>query len=54
MEILIKIQWRIEKVYKKKEAKAIYMAIDLDNFKLVNTVLGKECGDQVLKKYMKF
>ncbi|WP_455660568.1 EAL domain-containing protein [Pradoshia sp.] len=39
----------LEKIYN-KEIKAIYMAIDIDNFKIVNTVLGKECGDQVLKK----
>ena len=45
-----KFNEELKKIYKKKEAKAIYMAIDLDNFKLVNTVLGKECGDQVLKK----
>ena len=45
-----KFNEELKKIYKQKEAKAIYMAIDLDNFKLVNTVLGKECGDQVLKK----
>ena len=45
-----KFNEELEKIYKKKETKAIYMAIDLDNFKIVNTVLGKECGDHVLKK----
>lgn len=43
----------LKKIYKKKELKAIYMSIDLDNFKIVNTVLGKECGDQVLKNIYK-
>ena len=29
------------------------MAIDLDNFKIVNTVLGTKCGDEILKKIYK-
>lgn len=45
-----KFQDDLKKIYNKKDIKAIYMAIDLDNFKIVNTVLGKECGDIVLKK----
>ena len=45
-----KFNEELKKLYNKKEIKAIYMSIDLDNFKIVNTVLGKECGDEVLKK----
>ena len=44
-----KFEEELRKVYN-KEIKAIYMAIDLDNFKIVNTVLGREYGDKVLKK----
>ena len=45
-----KFNEELKKIYNNKETKAIYMSIDLDNFKIVNTVLGKECGDKVLKK----
>ncbi|WP_133015187.1 EAL domain-containing protein [Clostridium cuniculi] len=45
-----KFNEELKKIYNKKETKAIYMSIDLDNFKIVNTVLGKEYGDEVLKK----
>ncbi|WP_166484713.1 EAL domain-containing protein [Clostridium cuniculi] len=48
-----KFNEELKKIYIKKELKAIYMSIDLDNFKIVNTVLGKECGDQVLKNIYK-
>lgn len=30
--------------------KILYISLDIDNFKVVNTVLGKETGDYVLKK----
>lgn len=46
-----KFQEEFKKFYSiENEKKAIYMAIDIDNFKVVNTVLGKETGDQALKK----
>ena len=47
-----KFNKELKKIYecKDKELKAIYMAIDLDNFKIVNTILSKQCGDEVLKK----
>lgn len=45
-----KFQEELKKVHNQKSVKAIFMAIDLDNFKIVNTVLGKSCGDMVLKK----
>ena len=44
-----KFNEELRKIYN-KETKVIYMSIDLDNFKVVNTVLGRECGDKVLKR----
>lgn len=48
-----KFQEELKKTYQKSSFKAIFMAIDLDSFKLVNTILGKSCGDEILKKIYK-
>ena len=48
-----KFHEELQKTYEKPSFKAIFMAIDLDNFKIVDTVLGKSCGDEILKKIYK-
>lgn len=46
-----KFKEEFEKFYNEKnEKKAIYISMDIDNFKVVNTVLGRENGDDILKK----
>lgn len=43
-----KFHEELAKFYTGNHKDTIFMSIDIDNFKIVNTVLGKECGDQVL------
>ena len=45
-----KFQKEFQKIYDSNEKNIIYISLDIDNFKVVNTVLGKETGDYVLKK----